>query len=692
MRGKAGVVGVIAFVTALVMAVAVSAAPQKKSAGIVIGNIPPVIANPTIKAMDQGIKNQAKKLGMSAITIGGEFDPQAQIVAMDAAIQKKVSAISIWPLDPKGIAPSFEKAKAAGIPVFTIWSRGVPNVTANFQYDDYETAVAIAKMAAAELKKQGKECKVGIIEGIPVVTILKTRNDGLAAGAKAAGCTILEHTVNTKDNSDGAQPIASAWKAKYGSKMTAVLAYNDPSAMGALATVGGDFNPLITGFNGDSIAVDALKAKRLFASAAAPNVEIGNTIAWAINQMLVKKAKVPNGLPVQVRDPHPDEHRQVHLLRDAEQVRRDDRQGDEEGQARLRHDLPGLRGEAQVGRAVTDGSGRGAPRGAASLSEAASSGTRSGLNHMLEAKQVSKSFGVTRALIEVDFAVGPGEIVALAGENGSGKSTLSKIIAGALSPDSGTITIDEVEQHFARPRDALDRGIALVAQEPTACPDMSIAENILLTRLPRPLSPFSRQALQRLARPILETVEVDVDPGASFSSLKAGDRELVEIGKALASEPRYVILDEATSRLGEADVARLFRLLRRLRDQGTSFILITHRLPEMVELADRAIVLRDGRRVGELPRARTRRGEDRLDDGRPRADRLLPQAVGGDRAARARGERASRRRCPGADQLRRPCRRDRRARRPRRRRPDRGARDDRGRPPAPRRRPFSSTA
>jgi len=294
MKGRTAAIGLAAFVVTLVAAIAASAGTQA-DAKIVIGNIPPVIANPTIKAMDQGIKNQAKKLGMSAETIGGEFDPQAQIVAMDAAIQKKVSAISIWPLDPKGIAPSIAKAKAAGIPVFTLWSRGIPNITANFQYDDYETAVTIAKLAAAELKKQGKPCNVGIIQGIPVVTILKTRNDGLAAGANAAGCKILEQTVNTKDNSDGAQPIASAWKAKHGGDMTAVLTYNDPSAMGALATVGGDFQPLVTGFNGDSIAVDALKAKRLFASAAAPNVEIGNTIAWVVHQMLVlKKKNVPN--------------------------------------------------------------------------------------------------------------------------------------------------------------------------------------------------------------------------------------------------------------------------------------------------------------------------------------------------------------------------------------------------------------
>ena len=293
MRSRAGALVAMAVVVGLVAAVAASAAPQKKSADFVIGNIPPVIANPAIKAMDQGIKNQAKKLGLSAQTIGGEFDPQAQIVAMDAAIQKKVNAIVIWPLDPKGIAPSFLKAKKAGIPVFTMWSRGVPNVTANFQYNDYDTAVQLVKMTAAELKKQGKACNVGIIQGIPVVTILKTRNDGLLAGAKAAGCKVLEQTVNQKDNSDGAQPIAAAWKAKYGEEMTAVLAYNDPSAMGTLATVGGDFNPLVTGFNGDSIAVQALKDKRLFATAANPNVEIGNAFAWAIDQIVIKKKKIP---------------------------------------------------------------------------------------------------------------------------------------------------------------------------------------------------------------------------------------------------------------------------------------------------------------------------------------------------------------------------------------------------------------
>jgi ABC-type sugar transport system ATPase subunit len=131
---------------------------------------------------------------------------------------------------------------------------------------------------------------------------------------------------------------------------------------------------------------------------------------------------------------------------------------------------------------------------------------------------------------------------------------------------------------------------------------MSVAENLLLTRLPAALSPFRRRRYNDLARPLLELIDVRVDPGARFDSLRAGDRELVEIAKAFATEPRVLILDESTSRLGESDVERLFSVLRGLRDHGMSIIFITHRLPEAIELADRAVVLRDGRNVGEIPR------------------------------------------------------------------------------------------
>jgi rhamnose transport system ATP-binding protein len=129
---------------------------------------------------------------------------------------------------------------------------------------------------------------------------------------------------------------------------------------------------------------------------------------------------------------------------------------------------------------------------------------------------------------------------------------------------------------------------------------LSVAENVLLTQLPRPLGIFRRRAYDERARALLDRVGVRADPRAPFLALKAGDRELVEIAKALATEPRVLILDEATSRFGERDVKRLFAILRRLRDEGAGVVLITHRLSEICDLANRAVVLRDGKRVGEL--------------------------------------------------------------------------------------------
>jgi ribose transport system substrate-binding protein len=283
MKARAAILGALAALVASAMLA--GAGEAKPGAQFTIGFIPPVLANPAIKALNDGIALKAKSLGMGFETIGGQYSPQAQIVAMDAAIQKKVSMILIWPLDPKGIQPSFEKAKAAGIPILAIWSPGVPNIDANFQYNDSKAIQDIAKMAAAEVKKQGKACAVGIIQGIPVVNILNARNVGMAAGAKAAGCKILEQQVNQQDNSSGALPIVQAWKTKWGSKMTAILAYNDPSALGAIAAKGGDFQPIVTGMNGDSDGLAALKSGAMFATGAVPNVEVGESmaqVAWLI--------------------------------------------------------------------------------------------------------------------------------------------------------------------------------------------------------------------------------------------------------------------------------------------------------------------------------------------------------------------------------------------------------------------------
>jgi ribose transport system substrate-binding protein len=287
---KKGAAALSALAALVASATLAGSGAAKPNASATIAFIPPVLANPAIKALNDGIALKAKGLGLNFETIGGQYSPQAQIVAMNAAIQKKVAVILIWPLDPKGIQPSFEKAKAAGIPILAIWSPGVPNIAANFQYNDGQAIQQIAKMAAAQLKKEGKSCNVGIIEGIPVVNILNARNIGMEQGAKAAGCTILEKQVNQQDNNSGALPIAQAWKTKYGSKMTAILAYNDPSAEGAIAARTGSFQPLVTGMNGDPDGLAAVRNGSLFATGAVPNVELGEAMAQVASLVIAHKA------------------------------------------------------------------------------------------------------------------------------------------------------------------------------------------------------------------------------------------------------------------------------------------------------------------------------------------------------------------------------------------------------------------
>jgi ABC-type sugar transport system ATPase subunit len=220
---------------------------------------------------------------------------------------------------------------------------------------------------------------------------------------------------------------------------------------------------------------------------------------------------------------------------------------------------------------------------------------------LLRVSGISKQFGVVQALIDVGLELRRGEIVALVGENGSGKSTLSKVIAGVHRPDGGGIFIDGVHADMVSPRAAMELGIALVSQEPTAVPNLSIAENVMLPQLGRALRTVRQRDLVEMARPHLLRVGLDIDASRPFSSLGQGDRELAEVAKAIALDPKVLILDEATTRL--PDPERLFRVVEQLCDTGVAALVITHRLREIRRMAMRAVVLRDGRLVGELERS-----------------------------------------------------------------------------------------
>jgi ABC-type sugar transport system ATPase subunit len=237
----------------------------------------------------------------------------------------------------------------------------------------------------------------------------------------------------------------------------------------------------------------------------------------------------------------------------------------------------------------------------------------------LEAQGISKRYGAVQALGEVDFSIAPGEIVALVGENGSGKSTLAKILAGVIAPDSGSLVVDGQGVRFSEPRDAVRTGITLVAQDPVAVSDLTLAENVMLGADLRPWRLVNRKEMSRQALPQLQRVGIDASPNTLIRSLAPGQRELVEVAKVLVTEPRLIILDEATARFGAAQVDRLFDLVREQVANGMAAIIITHRLREVTDLADRAVVLRDGQHVADLDGADLR--EDKLSEamvGRPR--------------------------------------------------------------------------
>ena len=226
---------------------------------------------------------------------------------------------------------------------------------------------------------------------------------------------------------------------------------------------------------------------------------------------------------------------------------------------------------------------------------------------VLAVEGLEKSFPGVRALAGVSFDVRRGEVHALLGENGAGKSTLIKIVSGVYRPDAGTVRIDEREAHFASPHEAQAAGIATVYQELLLFPDLTVAENVFLGHAPRTRwGGVDWPAMREKAAAILASLDVhDLDVDAPVRALSVANRQRVEIAKALSLNARVLIMDEPTAALTEADVARLFELVRRLKARGVGVVYISHRMAEIFALADRVTVLRDGQHVGTKPVADT---------------------------------------------------------------------------------------
>jgi ribose transport system ATP-binding protein/rhamnose transport system ATP-binding protein len=217
---------------------------------------------------------------------------------------------------------------------------------------------------------------------------------------------------------------------------------------------------------------------------------------------------------------------------------------------------------------------------------------------MLVARNLTKSFGAVEALRDVSFSLADGEVRAVCGENGAGKSTLMKLLMGIVRPDAGTIEIDGAVEAITGPQKAQQLGIALVAQELSLAPHLSVLDNIWLGNRTVPMF-HRRRVFRDRAREALQLLGVDYDLDRPLQDLTMGERQIVEIARLLARDARVLILDEPTATLSDIEIERMMAALKSLKARGKSILYVTHRLGEVFEICDTVTVLRNGRDVAQ---------------------------------------------------------------------------------------------
>ncbi len=214
-------------------------------------------------------------------------------------------------------------------------------------------------------------------------------------------------------------------------------------------------------------------------------------------------------------------------------------------------------------------------------------------------RNISKSFPGVKALDDVQLDVYRGQVHTLLGENGAGKSTLVKILSGAHQPDSGSIVIDGNEMAFSSTREAEEAGISIIYQELNLIPQMTVAENIFLGREPKTrLGLVDYKKMRADAAAELERLEVDISPNIPVRQLRIGQQQLVEIAKALSVHAQIFIMDEPTSALSDAEVEKLFKVIKHLQNSDVAIIYITHKIEEIFAISQKVTVLRDGKYIG----------------------------------------------------------------------------------------------
>lgn len=218
-------------------------------------------------------------------------------------------------------------------------------------------------------------------------------------------------------------------------------------------------------------------------------------------------------------------------------------------------------------------------------------------NSLVQMKNIAKSFSGTKVLKGVNLELGHREILALLGENGAGKSTLMKILSGIYSKDSGEIYLDGELCHFQNPKEAQNKGVAIIHQEMNLCNDLSVSENIFLGREVMDGLRLNHKKMDEEAQKILDDLGISMKSTELAGDLKVSEQQMVEIAKALSQDAKVLIMDEPTSALSRKEIEDLFRVIRKLRDEGRGIIYISHRLDELRAIADKVSILRDGENV-----------------------------------------------------------------------------------------------
>ncbi|MDD3164456.1 MAG: sugar ABC transporter ATP-binding protein [Oscillospiraceae bacterium] len=231
------------------------------------------------------------------------------------------------------------------------------------------------------------------------------------------------------------------------------------------------------------------------------------------------------------------------------------------------------------------------------------------MSKLLEMRGITKRFPGTVALDDVSISLDGGEILALMGENGAGKSTLMKVLSGIHQMDEGEIVIEGEQMHFSGPLDARAKGIAIVHQELSIFPHMTVAENVMANRQPSSGGFVKNAALNEEATKYLLELGVNINPRTRAGSLNTSHQQLIEIARAISMNPKILIMDEPTSSLSDKEIDKLFEILLDLKKKGLGIIYISHKMKEILTLADRITVLRDGKYSGDLARAEATEAE-----------------------------------------------------------------------------------